>query len=642
MSFQAETEKKRRTARKENKEKAVKLLLEGKGREAKEYFQRCVDITPEMALDVIKAARDRNIDCIVAPYEADAQLAFLAMSGLANIVVTEDSDLTLFGCQRILFKLIDSGDCVLYERDNLGKVFGLHADSFNFDKFRYMCITAGCDYLASLPGIGLGKSKNFWQKVTNPDLTNVLRKIPAYLKMPQISVTQEYIEKFIKANNTFLYQLVFDPQTRKERPVTPYPDSLKAEVNTMTYCGSYSEPEVALQMALGNMNIFTMKQVDNFDPDLGMTMSNSQPRYGSRSSHRSMWSREFLSKGPNIKKKDDVSKIGFAFEMSGTHGNNTNAEKSSNNGSVSSVVTIKSKGVEKRKIEVTDDQVEEMLMNDNDRPSSPPRKKPKPAEISKFRKLVGLGNEEDSQKNVVNSKYFKKTSISNQILENKDSVTRGRRLSNGDCGTWFKDIEKPSSAEGKFIYRPDKDEPQAEVQVLKEISNSPDPKDDVDERRQRRNPFAVKLKSTVESVSLDVCNKVDEEESSENCSTVTGSLTESSNDSPEAKISSSQLTVYSLDSESLTFSSQDPSPSQPESGDCSSKSPSSSLPSPPPVVKPGPRLGLSKASNGHRNSKNGFNPPRVSGLSSKSNDGKKQISLFEMFGRKTSKAEIGK
>ena len=106
---------------------------------------------------------------------------------------------------------------VLYERENLGKVFGLRADSFNFDKFRYMCITAGCDYLSNLPGIGLAKAKNFWMKVSNPDLKNTLKKIPTYLKMPGTIVTDEYIERFIKANNTFLYQLVFDPVTRKER-----------------------------------------------------------------------------------------------------------------------------------------------------------------------------------------------------------------------------------------------------------------------------------------------------------------------------------------------------------------------------------------------------------------------------------------
>ena len=103
------------------------------------------------------------------------------------------------------------------------------------------------NYLASLPGIGLGKAKNFWQKVTNPDLRSVLRKLPSYLKMPGLIVTQDYIEKFIKANNTFLYQLVYDPQTRKERPVTPYHESLRGITNTLTYCGDYAEPGLATQ-----------------------------------------------------------------------------------------------------------------------------------------------------------------------------------------------------------------------------------------------------------------------------------------------------------------------------------------------------------------------------------------------------------
>ena len=49
---------------------------------------------------------------------------------------------------------------MLYERADLGKVFGLMADSVNFDKSRYICIIAGCDHLANLPGIGLAKSKD--------------------------------------------------------------------------------------------------------------------------------------------------------------------------------------------------------------------------------------------------------------------------------------------------------------------------------------------------------------------------------------------------------------------------------------------------------------------------------------------------
>ena len=62
------------------------MLQQGRGREAKEYFQRSVDITPEMALNTIKAARGRNVDCIVAPYEADAQVKILNFRECFNLL----------------------------------------------------------------------------------------------------------------------------------------------------------------------------------------------------------------------------------------------------------------------------------------------------------------------------------------------------------------------------------------------------------------------------------------------------------------------------------------------------------------------------------------------------------------------------
>lgn len=48
-----------------------------------------------------QAARARGVDCVVAPYEADAQLAYLSKSGLAQAVITEDSDLLAFGCKKV-------------------------------------------------------------------------------------------------------------------------------------------------------------------------------------------------------------------------------------------------------------------------------------------------------------------------------------------------------------------------------------------------------------------------------------------------------------------------------------------------------------------------------------------------------------
>lgn len=63
---------------------AREFLRQGNSAKARECFQKCVDVTSEMALDLIKVCRARNIDCIVAPYEADAQLAYLSLQSKSN------------------------------------------------------------------------------------------------------------------------------------------------------------------------------------------------------------------------------------------------------------------------------------------------------------------------------------------------------------------------------------------------------------------------------------------------------------------------------------------------------------------------------------------------------------------------------
>lgn len=65
-----------------------------------------VDTSPvknvlRLAHCLLKACRARGVDCIVAPYEADAQLAYLNKCGIAQLIITEDSDLLLFGCDKV-------------------------------------------------------------------------------------------------------------------------------------------------------------------------------------------------------------------------------------------------------------------------------------------------------------------------------------------------------------------------------------------------------------------------------------------------------------------------------------------------------------------------------------------------------------
>ena len=191
------------------------------------------------------------------------------------MIISEDSDLTCFGCDKVLFKLDINGNGVLVEMSKLNSCFGNKADNFSLEKFRYMCIMSGCDYLASLHGVGLGKARKFWEKVSNLDLKSVLPKMPAYLNMHSLNVTTEYIEGFIQADRTFLYQLVFDPQTRKLRPLYDYPEDLNGK--KMPFCGEIINDDLAFGLALGNIDLHSLETVNNFNPD-GSGMVIDKPR----------------------------------------------------------------------------------------------------------------------------------------------------------------------------------------------------------------------------------------------------------------------------------------------------------------------------------------------------------------------------
>jgi 5'-3' exonuclease len=46
-----------------------------------------------------------GIAFVVAPYEADAQLAYMYDSNLIDFVITEDSDLLVYGVNKVFFKM---------------------------------------------------------------------------------------------------------------------------------------------------------------------------------------------------------------------------------------------------------------------------------------------------------------------------------------------------------------------------------------------------------------------------------------------------------------------------------------------------------------------------------------------------------
>jgi len=130
---------------------AIELLHSGERDAAYKMFQKAVDITPALARTFITELRKlRGVECIVAPYEADAQLAYLSHKDLIHAVITEDSDLITFGAKRILYKMDGAGQGLEFRLRNLDANTDLRFSGWDHNMFQQMCIMAGCDYLNSI------------------------------------------------------------------------------------------------------------------------------------------------------------------------------------------------------------------------------------------------------------------------------------------------------------------------------------------------------------------------------------------------------------------------------------------------------------------------------------------------------------
>ncbi|XP_068759887.1 exonuclease 1-like [Montipora capricornis] len=182
-----------------------------------------------MSHKLLKVLRDKNIDCIVAPFEADAQLAYLNKNQLIDVVLSEDSDLLVFACCEVLYKVHLHGSCQSIQSKDIPKC--LNISNYTFDLFRHMYIIAGCDYLESLPGIGIKRAHNLMKKVAaaNGDVRKFFSRLPQVLGVKSLRVLgPEYLLRFDEADQMFLHQVVFDPRNLRAVPLNPILDESEA------------------------------------------------------------------------------------------------------------------------------------------------------------------------------------------------------------------------------------------------------------------------------------------------------------------------------------------------------------------------------------------------------------------------------
>lgn len=259
---------------------------------ADEAYQRAVRVRPGMVAAVMSVLQQADVECMVAPYEADAQLAWLALEGRAQAIITEDSDLSVFlvaaraSCA-LWFKLTSEGHAWELPVDQEGtqawarlaranaahhedlraaaagqpapapllaagaegaapprrrRTLGAHwlpkapkgsganflhlLQRFTPGMYVHLAVLAGCDYAASLPGVGLITAAKALLKVRAAKQLRRLRLAVQELgkrAAKQGGIPDDYLPRAAKAAACFLHQIVWNTRTEAVQPLRPVP-----------------------------------------------------------------------------------------------------------------------------------------------------------------------------------------------------------------------------------------------------------------------------------------------------------------------------------------------------------------------------------------------------------------------------------
>ena len=142
-------------------------------------------------------------------------MTYLERVGFVDAILTEDSDLLVFGCKNVLFKLDPvSATIISISRSDFGSP-SLASESLSFigwtdNQFRWMAMMSGCDYLSSITGIGLKTAHSLLRK--HKSVEKALRAIRLEGKK---DIPRGYLDAFKLAEKVFLHQRVYDPSQER-------------------------------------------------------------------------------------------------------------------------------------------------------------------------------------------------------------------------------------------------------------------------------------------------------------------------------------------------------------------------------------------------------------------------------------------
>lgn len=247
LPSKSQTNTQRATNRAHHKKIGLDLLKAGKTSQAHQELKQAISISTAMVRQVIEALRQASIDYVVAPYEADAQLVYMEREGLIDGIISEDSDLLVFGAKKLLTKLDQFGECTEICRDDFAACKEINLTGWSDREFRQMAILSGCDYLQQVPKLGLRTAHRLMRKYHKAErVIQILRLNKNY------TVPSGYEDAFNRAEMTFLHQRVYDPVKRRPIHFTE-PDGPLAD-DVLAVLGSEQSIETVRAVCRGDLD----------------------------------------------------------------------------------------------------------------------------------------------------------------------------------------------------------------------------------------------------------------------------------------------------------------------------------------------------------------------------------------------------
>ncbi|ODQ80148.1 hypothetical protein BABINDRAFT_161127 [Babjeviella inositovora NRRL Y-12698] len=252
LPTKAGTERERAARREENRVKAADYARRGNTKEAYKCYMKCADVTPAMVKSVIQVLKHRGLQYVVAPYEADSQMVYLEAQGLVSGIVSEDSDLLVFGCRTLITKLNDRGECIEVSRDRFSACTELPLALFSLAQWRAVAILSGCDYTLGVKGVGVKSAFQLIKQHTT------LERVLVALRMNGKPVPREFEDEVLQADLAFQFQRVFCPVKKALTTLNEY-----QEENPLHECcgAAYEDALLHERIARGDVCPFSKEEL---------------------------------------------------------------------------------------------------------------------------------------------------------------------------------------------------------------------------------------------------------------------------------------------------------------------------------------------------------------------------------------------